>query len=87
VPQRKKKSSVLLCDKKVLSYLSNPFRVFYIGWFPFFDCKHPADFLRGHVICQQRNQIIFAWAQEEALTIRNKYYKGKFVVGIGPTLE
>jgi hypothetical protein len=26
------------------------------------------------------------WAQEESLQIRNKYYKAKFVVGIGPTL-
>jgi hypothetical protein len=38
-------------------------------------------------LCRIKAVGVDHWAQEEALTIRNKYYQGKFVVGIGPTLE
>jgi hypothetical protein len=27
------------------------------------------------------------WAEEEALQIRERYFKGKFKVGLGPILE
>jgi hypothetical protein len=38
-------------------------------------------------LCRMKAIGVERWAQEEALTIRSKYYKGKFVVGTGPVLE
>jgi hypothetical protein len=38
-------------------------------------------------LCRMKAIGVERWAQEESLQIRNKYYQGKFVVGIGPMLE
>lgn len=43
--------------------------------------------LKLYNLCRMKAIGVEQWAEQEALTIRNKYFKGKFVVGVGPVLE
>jgi hypothetical protein len=38
-------------------------------------------------LCPIKAMGVDQWAAAEAAEIRRRYFKGKFVVGVGPTLE
>lgn len=38
-------------------------------------------------LCRMKKVGVEAWAETEAADIRRKYFKGKFVPGLGPVLE
>jgi hypothetical protein len=38
-------------------------------------------------LCRMKLVGVDKWAEEEAAEIRKKYFKGKFIVGVGPVLK
>jgi len=43
--------------------------------------------MKVYNLCRIKAVGVEQWAAAEAAEIRQRYFKGKFVVGVGPTLE